>query len=173
MSSSRSLLTSICILLDWDFSTLSYWNAITDWEGWMKTSLLMYLAKIFAGLQIFSWLKCLFFFFSLYLFFLMFNETSFDFGPEDNFIAFTGICFSFMIMDFMSSLSWCRSSFVNKRLFFFAIIFGFVAILFGVFRQKKPFLKIGEEEDFLDSLFLFQDEALLIRDVELQVIVNL
>ena len=62
---------------------------------------------------------------------------------------------------------------IERLISFFVIIFGFVAILFGVFRQKKPFLKIGEEEDFLDSLFLFQDEALLIRDVELQVIVNL
>ena len=38
---------------------------------------------------------------------------------------------------------------------FFAINFGFEAILFGVFRPKKTFSIIGEEEDFLDSLFLF------------------
>ena len=63
--------------------------------------------------------------------------------------------------------------FVIKRLFFFAIIFGFVAILFDVFQPEKPFFLIGEEENFLDSLFLFEDEALLIVDVELQVIVNL
>ena len=115
MSSSRSLLTSICILLDWDFSTLSYWNAITDWEGWMKTSLLMYLAKIFAGLQIFSWQKCLFFFFSLYLYFLMFSETSLDFGPEDIFIAFTGICFPLMIINCMSSLSFDADPFLSIK----------------------------------------------------------
>ena len=48
-----------------------------------------------------------------------------------------------------------------------------VAILFGAFRPKKPFFIIGEEENFLDSLFLFEDEALFIFDVELQVIVNL
>ena len=68
---------------------------------------------------------------------------------------------------------WCRSFFVNKRLFFFAIIFGFLFILYGVFWPKKSFFIIGEEEDFLDSLFLFENEALLIIDVELQVIVNL
>ena len=105
----------------------------------------MYLTNIFAGLQIFSCLTC---FFSFH-FTWIFNETSLDF------------------------VFWCRSFFVNKRLFFFAIIFGFVFILYGVFWPKKPFFIIGEEEDFLDSLFLFENEALLIVDVELQVIVNL
>ena len=81
-----------------------------------------------------------------------------------------------MIMDCMGSLyfdadPFCQSS--SWKGFLFAIIFGFVSILFGVFWPKKPFFIIGEEEDFLDSLFLFENEALLIVDVELQVIVNL
>ena len=61
----------------------------------------------FCGFTDFLMTRVFFFLLTLLVFFLilMFNETSFDFGPEDNFIAFTGICFSFMIMDFMSSLS--------------------------------------------------------------------
>ena len=74
----------------------------------------------------------------------------------------------------MSSLSFDADPFLSiQGSSFFAIIFGFEAILVDVFRPKKPFFIIGEEEDFLDSLFLFKDEALLIVEVELQVIVNL
>ena len=55
----------------------------------------------------------------------------------------------------MSSLSFDADPFLSiQGSSFFAIIFGFVA-----------FFKIGEEEDFLDSLLLFKDEALLIVEV--------
>ena len=74
----------------------------------------------------------------------------------------------------MSSFSFDADPFLSiQGSSFFAIIFGFVANLVDVFRTKKPFFILGEEEDFLDSLFLFKDEALLIVEVELQVIVNL
>ena len=105
---------------------------------------------------------------------VFFNETSLYLGPEDIFIAFTGICYPLWEwVAWVACLLMSILFFVIKRLFFFAIIFGLVAILFGVFQPEKPFFIIGEEENFLDSLFLFEDEALLIVDVELQVIVNL
>ena len=115
------------------------------------------------------------FFFSLYLYF--FNETSLYLGPEDIFIAFTGICYPLWEwVAWVACLLMSILFFVIRRLFFFAIIFGFVDILFGVFQPEKPFFIIGEEENFLDSLFLvfwrwtswtlcflfFEDEALLI-----------
>ena len=79
-----------------------------------------------------------------------------------------------MRMDCMSSLSFDADPFLSiQGSSFFAIIFGFLFILYGVFWPKKSFFIIGEEEDFLDSLFLFENEALLIVDVELQVIVLL
>ena len=131
--------------LDWDFSVLTSWNAMIDWEGWMKTRILICSSPIFLRVYRFSYDWRVFSFHFTWIF----NETSLDF------------------------IFWCRSFFVNKRLFFFAIIFGFVFILYGVFWPKKPFFIICEEEDFLDSLFLFENEALLIVDVELQVQVNL
>ena len=74
----------------------------------------------------------------------------------------------------MSSLSFDANPFLSiQGSSFIAIILGFVAILVDVFRPKKPFFIIGEEEDFLDFLFQFNNEALLIVEVELQVIVNL
>ena len=48
----------------------------------------------------------------------------------------------------------------HEKAILFAIIFGFVANLFGVFWPKKPFFIIGEEEDFLESLFLFRDNII-------------
>ena len=99
------------------------------------------------------------------------NETSLDFGQEDIFIAFTGTFFH--LWEWIAWVPCILMQFSSWKGSFFAIIFGFVAILFSVFRPKKPFFIIGEEENFLDSLFHFKDEALLIVEVELQVIVNL
>ena len=100
------------------------------------------------------------------------NETSLDFGQEDIFIAFTGTFFH--LWEWIAWVPCILMQFSSWKGSFFAIIFGFVAILFGVFRPKEPFFIIGEEEDFLDSLFLFKDEPSwsLFIDVELQVIVN-
>ena len=116
----------------------------------------------------------IFFLLTLHVFFV--NETSLDFKQEDIYIVFTRTCFHLWLW-----IAWVACilmpilfvSLLHEKALLFAIIFGFVSILFGVFWPKKPFFIIGEEEDFLDSLFLFENEALLIVDVELQVIVNL
>ena len=40
--------------LDWDFSVLTSWNAMIDWEGWMKTSILICTSQIFLRVYRFS-----------------------------------------------------------------------------------------------------------------------
>ena len=83
---------------------------------------------------------------------------SFIFGAEDIFIALRGI--SGIDLDADTLLE----EILFEILFFFASIFGFARnILFGVFNFKETFLFlfIGEEEDFLDFLFLLEMEALL------------
>ena len=93
------------------------------------------------------------------------KAVSFIFGSEDIFIALTGTRFPFMRMDGISGFDFKEypffAIFLFERLFFFAIILGFAAILFGVFMLKETFLLLGEEVDFLDFLFLLEVEALL------------
>ena len=106
-----------------------------------------------------------FFFFSHYMFFLLSMKLPWILGKR-TFSSFYRNLFSVYengLMDCMSSLYFnadpILSVFLIKRLLFFAIIFGCVAPLWWI-PAKKTFFIVGEEEYFLDSPFLFEDEAL-------------
>ena len=86
-------------------------------------------------------------------------ETTFGLGPEDIFKSFTGTRFPFMRTDLDFNAEPFLTVFFFEGVLFFAIIFGFAAILFlGIFMLKETF---GEVVDFLDSLFLLEVEELL------------
>ena len=86
------------------------------------------------------------------------KATFFVFGAEDILI---GTFFPFTRMNGFSGLDLNAETLPAE--FLFEGLFFFASSLFGVFSLKETFLflLIGEEEDFLDFLFLLETEALL------------
>merc|ERR1719341_1714724 len=94
--------------------------------------------------------------------------TSLKFGPEDIFKALVGTRFPLMRMDGISCFDFNEEPFLVVILFddvfFLASFFGFAAAIIledFMLLDTFLFLLIGEEEDFLGFLFLFEIEALL------------
>ena len=94
--------------------------------------------------------------------------TSLNFGPEDIFKALVGTRFPLMRMDGISCFDFNEEPFLVVILFdgvfFLASFFGFAAAIIledFMLLETFLFLLIGEEEDFLGFLFLFEIEALL------------